>query len=318
MQRDLIADAAVTLEGTLAQLQGPQTVDVLKVQQAIIRAAHDFMFKKGLVQLMPLMLSPITDPLNHGVVDAAISYAGSRWSLTKSMIFHKQLTLLNPELEAIYIVSPNVRLEFADRAYTGRHMFEFTQIDFEFRNKDGAFVRSFMEELVQFIFSKVEEELPEVLAKYRPDFLPEIGQLEVFRTEELEAQYGADYEHIKSKEAERPFWLLNHKREFYDKEDPAAPGTYLNYDLIWNEGFGEGLSGGERENEYHQILKRMDETGSDKEAFRHYLEVAKEQGLPYTAGAGFGVERMARYICRIPDINNVTPFSRRPGMPALF
>ncbi|ALI99215.1 asparagine synthetase A [Rufibacter tibetensis] len=318
MQADLIEDVKVSMESTLAQLQGVSTVNVLKVQQAIIRATHQFMFERGLVQLMPLMLSPITDPLNHGVVDAAISYAGSRWSLTKSMIFHKQLALLNPELEALYIVSPNVRLEFADRAFTGRHLFEFTQIDFEFRNKDGAFVRSFMEELTNFIFAAVKRDLPEIVAQYRPESLPEIGKLEVYRTEELEAQYGPDYEHIKSKEATQPFWLLNHRREFYDKEDPAKPGTYLNYDLIWPEGFGEGLSGGERENEYNQILKRMGETGSDQEAFKHYLQVAQQQGLPYTAGAGFGVERMARFICRIKDINDVTPFSRRPGMPALF
>ncbi|WP_207436162.1 asparagine synthetase A [Sabulibacter ruber] len=318
MPTDLIEDAKVSLEATLAQLKGPSTVDVLKVQQAIIRAVHQFMFERGLVQVMPLMLSPITDPLNHGVVDAAITYAGSRWSLTKSMIFHKQLALLNPELEALYIVSPNVRLEFADRAFTGRHMFEFTQVDFEFRDKDGPFVRAFMEDLVRFVFSAVTRDLPEIVDRYRPDGLPEIGQLEIHRTEELEAQYGADYEHLKSQEAVKPFWLLNHRREFYDKEDPAKPGTYLNYDLIWPEGFGEGLSGAERENEYHQILKRMDETGSDKEAFKYYLQVAKEYGLPYSAGAGFGVERMARFICRIKDINEVTPFSRRPGTPALF
>ncbi|WP_181306679.1 asparagine synthetase A [Rufibacter sp. XAAS-G3-1] len=318
MQADLVEEIAVSLEATLAQLQSPSTVDVLQVQQAIVRAAHQFMFERGLVQLMPLMLSPITDPLNHGVVDAAISYAGSRWSLTKSMIFHKQLALLNPALEALYIVSPNVRLEFADRAFTGRHLFEFTQIDFEFRNKDGAFVRSFMEDLINYVFAAVKRDVPEVVAKYRPQSLPEFGKLDVYRTEELEAQYGPDFEHLKSREATAPFWLLNHRREFYDKEDPAQPGTYLNYDLIWPEGFGEGLSGAERENEYHQILKRMGETGADKEAFQHYLQVAKQQGLPYSAGAGFGVERMARFICRIKDINDVTPFSRRPGMPALF
>ncbi|RNI23492.1 asparagine synthetase A [Rufibacter latericius] len=318
MQADLIGVVEVNLEQTLAQIQGAATVDVLKVQQAIVRATHQFMFERGLVQVMPLMLSPITDPLNHGVVDAAISYAGSRWSLTKSMIFHKQLALLNPELEALYIVSPNVRLEFADRAFTGRHLFEFTQIDFEFRDKDGAFVRSFMEDLVKYVFAAVKRDLPDVLAKYRSEPLQEFGPFKIFRTEELEAQYGPDYEHVKSKESTEPFWLLNHRREFYDKEDQEKPGTYLNYDLIWPDGYGEGLSGAERENEYHQILKRMDETGADKEAFKHYLEVAKQQGLPSSAGAGFGVERMARYLCRVKDINDVTLFSRRPGMPALF
>lgn len=291
---------------------------VLKVQQGIIRATHDFMFKKGLTQLMPLMLSPITDPLNHGVVDASIGYADQRWSLTKSMIFHKQLALVNQELDSLYIVSPNVRLEFSDRADTGRHLFEFTQVDFEFRGKDRFFVMEFMEELVNYIFARLNKEIPELLIELRGELLPQYEKWPVYRTEKLEAALGPDYEKLKSEEATEPFWLINHKREFYDKEDPSRRGTYLNYDVIWPEGFGEGLSGAEREHEYKQILKRMDEVGTSTETFRHYLEVARAGLLPKTAGAGFGVERMTRFICRLKDVDEVTVFSRKPFTPAIF
>lgn len=267
---------------------------------------------------MPLMLSPITDPLNHGVVDASIQYAEQRWSLTKSMIFHKQLALLNPALNSLYIISPNVRLEFADRADTGRHLFEFTQIDFEFKNKDRFFVMEFMEELVNFIFDRLNKEIPELLLELRGELLPQYEKWPVFRTEKLEAALGPDYEHLKSEEATSPFWLLNHRREFYDKEDPKNPGTYLNYDVIWPEGFGEGLSGAERENEYNQIRKRMAEVGTNEETFKNYLEIAKESGLPKTAGGGFGVERMTRFICRLKDVNEATVFSRKPFTQAIF
>ncbi|WP_299706893.1 asparagine synthetase A [uncultured Pontibacter sp.] len=306
------------LEATMKHLSRAPLPKVLQVQQGIIRATHDFMFKKGLTQLMPLMLSPITDPLNHGVVDASIGYADQRWSLTKSMIFHKQLALVNPELESLYIVSPNVRLEFSDRAATGRHLFEFTQVDFEFRGKDRFFVMEFMEEMVNYIFARLNKEIPELLIDLRGELLPQYEKWPVYRTEKLEAALGSDYEKIQSEEATEPFWLINHKREFYDKEDPIRRGTYLNYDVIWPEGFGEGLSGAEREHEYHQILKRMDEVGTSKETFKHYLEVAKAGLLPKTAGAGFGVERMTRFICRLKDVDEVTVFSRKPCTPAIF
>ena len=305
------------LETTVSHLSRPALAKILQIQQGIIRATHQFMFKKGLIQVMPLMLSPITDPLNHGVVDATIGYADRYWSLTKSMIFHKQLALLNPELESIYIVSPNVRLEFADRANTGRHLFEFTQVDFEFKNKDRFFVMSFMEELVNYVFTSLNEELGDLILQFRGALLPHYSKWEVFRTEELEAIYGPDYEHIKSKEAKEPFWLLNHTREFYDKEDPERRGTFLNYDLIWPEGFGEGLSGAERENEYEQILRRMAMVGTVREPFKNYLEIAKD-GLPLTAGAGFGVERMTRYICKLQDIEEATVFSRKPFCGSVF
>lgn len=182
--------ASTALDTTLGHLSRAILPKVLQVQQGIIRATHEFMFRKGLTQLMPLMLSPITDPLNHGVVDASIQYAEQRWSLTKSMIFHKQLALLNPALSSLYIISPNVRLEFADRADTGRHLFEFTQIDFEFKNKDRFFVMEFMEELLNFIFDRLNKEIPELLLELRGELLPQYEKWPVHRTEKLEAALG--------------------------------------------------------------------------------------------------------------------------------
>lgn len=311
-------DKTSKLQSTLKKIQAPGIKDILTVQQGIIRATHEFMYQNKLTQIMPLMLSPITDPLNHSVVDASIHYANQQWSLTKSMIFHKQLALMNPELDAIYIVSPNVRLELADRKDTGRHLFEFTQVDFEFRGKSKEFVMDFMERLIAFVFDHLNKEIPDTIKKLRGSLLPKYDKLKLYRTEELEKQYGPDYEKIKSKEAVEPFWLVNHKREFYDKEDQARPNTYLNYDIIWPEGYGEGLSGAEREFEYKQILKRMDETGTNQQVFANYIEAAKAGKLVSSAGAGFGVERMTRYICKLQDIDQATLFSRKPFSQPIF
>jgi asparaginyl-tRNA synthetase len=306
------------LQSTLKKIQKPGIKDILQVQQGIIRATHEFMYKNNLVQIMPLMLSPITDPLNHSVVDASIHYANQQWSLTKSMIFHKQLALMNPELDAIYIISPNVRLELEDRKDTGRHLFEFTQVDFEFKGKDRVFVMDFMERLIVFVFDHLNKEIPETITKLRGSLLPKFGKLKLYRTEELEKQYGEHYEKEKSIEATEPFWLVNHKREFYDREDLSKPNTYLNYDIIWPEGYGEGLSGAEREFEYNQILKRMEETGTNQKVFEHYLGAAKDGKLVSSAGAGFGVERMTRFICKLKDIDEATIFSRKPFSQPIF
>ena len=90
------------------------------------------------------------------------------------------------------------------------------------------------------------------------------------------------------------------------------------YDVIWPEGYGEGLSGAERENEYNQIRKRMAEVGTNEDTFRNYLQIAKENGLPKSAGGGFGVERMTRFICRLKDVDEATVFSRKPFSQAIF
>jgi len=86
-------------------------IDIFRVQTEALRAMHDFLYQEGLIQLMPVILSPVTDPLNHSVGDASIMYNGQKLQLTKSMILHKQVAISTLDTRGIYIVSPNVRLE---------------------------------------------------------------------------------------------------------------------------------------------------------------------------------------------------------------
>ena len=53
-----------------------------------------------------------------------------------------------------------------------------------------------------------------------------------------------------------PFWIIDipvNEREFYDREDPDNEGYLMDMDLIYPEGFGEAISGGEREFEIENI-----------------------------------------------------------------
>ncbi len=67
-------------------------------------------------------------------------------------------------------------------------------------------------------------------------------------------------------------------------------------DLIYPEGYGEALSGGEREYEYERIKERILKKGQNLTHFKKYLELAKDD-LPASAGFGIGIERLTRYIC---------------------
>lgn len=307
------------VQKAINHLHRKELVDILRIQSEILLAMDTFMNKKGVVRCMPLMLSPFTDPLNHVVTEADINYAGQTLSMMKSMIFHKQVLLSHPDLEAIYIVSPNVRLETADRADDGRHLFEFTQIDYEFKNKDHNYVLSFTEEMIIFVFNWINDKMGDEIKALRGSALPiPSAPFKRYSTGELEEKYGEDYETISSKEATEPFWLFDHPREFYDKEDENNRGHYINYDIIWPCGIEEGLSGAEREDEYNQIVRRMQETKVNMNIFSSYVELAKEGLIPKTAGAGMGIERITRYVTLRKDIDEVTPFSRKPHANIVF
>jgi len=87
-------------------------------------------------------------------------------------------------------------------------------------------------------------------------------------------------------------------------------------DLILPDGFGEVISGGEREYQYDRVVKRLKESGDDPEKYKWYLEMLKS-GIPPSAGFGIGVERLTKWICGLKTIWEAVPFPKVPGVVSL-
>ena len=67
----------------------------------------------------------------------------------------------------------------------------------------------------------------------------------------------------------------------------------MDMDLIYPEGFGEAISGGEREFEIEKILQRVALKGQNPDQFKWFIETASGGLLP-SAGFGIGIERLVR------------------------
>lgn len=307
------AQISSSISKALQHLRRDELPAILKIQGGIIKAVHEFMESKRVLHINPIITSPVTDPLSHDVTEADFFYADQKFSLMKSMILHKQLLLTHPGIDSIYIVSPNVRLEGPERKDTGRHLFEFTQVDYEFKGKTMDYIIKFTEEMVAFIFSQLNKNHGDLIIKFRGALLevPETGWPR-YSTHELIEKFGDSWEKDSSHAADGPYWVTDHDREFYDREDEENKGHFLNYDIMWPEGYTEGLSGAEREDEYKQIVNRMKRSGTDPDGYKQYLEVVEAGLIPKTAGAGIGIERLTRFITKRKDINEVSPFSRKP------
>jgi len=83
-------------------------------------------------------------------------------------------------------------------------------------------------------------------------------------------------------------------------------------DLLYPEGYGEALSGGEREYRYNHITQIILRKGQKLSQFKEYLTLAKK-GLPPSAGFGIGLERLTRYICGLKRIEEAALFPKIPG-----
>lgn len=290
-----------------------QRGSVLRIKSEIVRAAGTFLREEGFVEILPVLLSPITDPLHHETFDGAVNYYGTPFQLTKSMIFHKQLALRT--LPKVFAFSPNVRMEPAQRAAAGRYLAEFVQLDLEVRDASRDEIIGLGERLLIAILEAVRAACDAELATLHR-VLPVPGApFERIRYAEAARQFGEPFDDALSASVSAPVWVIDFPRqvrEFYDREDPTRPDVLLDMDLVYPEGYGEALSGGEREYEPDRILARIERDAIPKARFAPYLE-AIGRSAPRSAGFGIGVERLTRFAAGLDRIEDARLFAKLPG-----
>jgi len=264
--------------------------------------------------MLPIIFSKTTDPLwpdPGSTIEKRIEVEiyGKLLRANLSMIVHKMVacSLLYPKL---FVLSPNIRIERRERANSGIHLFEFTQLDFEMRKAEAQDVMKFVEKILRNTISKIKKDVGKELEKLGRKNLKIPGNgFKVYDRVELEKEFGKNWE--KFLEEKKPFWVVNIPREFYDFEDEN--GNWKNYDLFL-PGLGEVLSGSKREYEYKKIVGKMERDGVKKENYKTLLDLAKKGKIKPSAGAGIGIERLVSWIVGVKHIGEVQPFPRIPGI----
>ena len=290
-----------------------ERVAVLTIKSEIVRSAGEYLRTEGFTEILPVLLSPVTDPLHHETYDGAVDFYGVPYQLMKSMIFHKQIALRT--LPKIFCFAPNVRMEPAERASAGRYLAEFVQLDLEVRDASRDDIMAVGEGLVVAVLSAVFETCAEELTVLEREIAVPSVPFERVSYADAAARFGEPFDDALSTTLVGPAWVVDFPRrirEFYDREDPERPEVLLDMDLMYPEGYGEALSGGEREYELARIHDRLDRDSIPKAKFERYLEEV-ERGVPRSAGFGIGIERLTRYIVGLDRIEEARLFPKTPG-----
>ncbi len=288
-----------------------------KVMTRTLQSLTSTYIASGYQWLLPVALSQSTDPLwpDPGAsIDKRIEVDiyGKVVRTTASMIIHKLVasSLAYPKL---FIVSPNVRIEKAERAKTGKHIYEFTQLDFEARDAASKDIFALVEKALVTLIYSLKKDLKEELETLRCEPLraPK-APFKIFDRVDLEEEYGkSTWETSLAEAIEEPTWVTNIPREFYDFED-FKTGKWDNYDLFLPL-LGEVLSGAKREWEYSKISKKIERDQVKKENFTLLLKLAKEGKIKPSAGAGIGIERLVGWATGVKHVAETQPFPRVPG-----
>jgi asparaginyl-tRNA synthetase len=307
----------------------PEMRLILRVQDEALSALRDYLRGEGFIEILAPIIGPVTDPGIRGARQVSIDYYGHRFKLMSSMILYKQMALLS--VDRVFALSPNVRIEPEDSVRTCRHLAEFRQVDLEMAHATYHDAMDLCEGMVAYVLDRVSRacswELEELGRNLRVPRTPferiSYGEaVEMLRAEGFRVEPGGeipwDAEEAISRMFDNPFWISDYPisaRGFYDREDPERPGILRDFDLIYPEGYGEGVSGGEREYKAERVLERMRMRGEDPREYGWYIEMLRD-GIPPSAGFGIGVERLTRYICGLRNIWDAVPFPKVPGIPS--
>lgn len=289
-----------------------------RVSTETLRYLVSTLTSKGFDWLLPVVFSKSTDPLwpDPGASiekRVEVEIYGETVRTTLSMIIHK-LVACSIAYPKFFVLSPNVRIEKRERKATGRHAYEFTQLDFEIRNAGFKDVKDLIEGVVVGLIGHLNKRTKSELVS-----LGRYGSLKaprkpfrVYDRQTLLARYGEEWETRLPRDIREPVWVTNIPREFYDFEDPTSR-RWDNYDLFVPK-YGEVLSGARREWEYGRISEKMERDGVKKERYTLLLKLAREGRLKPSAGAGIGVERLVGWIVGSRHIGEVQPFPKVPGV----
>lgn len=239
-----------------------------------------------------------------------VDYYGSSAILATSSQLYKQLSLNS--FEKVFFLQPVFRKELK-KNLDYNHLTEFWQLDIEMIGTMDS-VMLLIEELflstIKYLNKECSCEL-HIINRDLPKLCTRFPKIEYTSCNAVNKE-----DDLKSLSiaVSTPTWILNwpikEKPEWYYKTLPTEETLTQTMDLVYPQGFGEGVSGGQRETNLREIIRKMKNANIDSTKYSLYLETFKEN-FPDHAGCGLGIERFIQWLCNLRDITDTIPFPRR-------
>jgi asparaginyl-tRNA synthetase len=294
---------------------------ILHVRHLIIQAIRNYFDSRGFL----LLDSPIFTPnacegtstlfeTEYFGQTAYLSQSGQLYQEAGATAFGKT-----------YCFGPTFRAEKSD---TRRHLNEFWMVEPEIAwiDLDGImdmcedFVvevvahvlkngRAHLEELERDIavLERVQKPFPRMSYDDACAILEKLGH-----PVEPEDDFGSPHETELTKQFDRPIMVHRYPtvvKAFYMKADPENPARALGVDVLAPEGYGEIIGGGQREDSYDELVRKINHHQLPMESFEWYLDLRRYGTVPH-GGMGAGVERLVTWICGINNVREAIPFPR--------
>lgn len=304
-------------------LRHPKVQAIFRVQEVVIDAFRKALQAKDFLEFQAPSITPAV--AEGGAEVFRVKYFQHEAYLSQSPQLYK--SLLVGDFERVFSVNKVFR---AEPSVTTRHLTEVVSLDAEFGFIDSwQEVQEMEEYVVRYMFDEVAKKCQRELEMFNatlPKLSDKIPVVKLRDAQEIiYKRTGRDVRKEKdlAPEDEREICLwsleehgsdlvfvshfLTKKKPFYVCPDPDDPIYALSVDLI-----GRGVewsSGGQRLNDYQQILKNAKEWGVKEEDVELYLQSFR-YGVPPLGGFALGAERMTMNILGLKNIREASMFPR--------
>ena len=303
-------------------LRSKKQVAIMKVRHRIIKAIRDFFDDRGFTLMDPPILTPNAVEGTSTLFETPYFDLGNAY-LTQSGQLYAEAGAM--ALGKVYTFGPTFR---AEKSKTRRHLTEFWMVEPEvaFADLDDNMdlAEEFLEYIVQTVLTEKEEEL-KILERDTSNLknvkrpLPRITYdeaVEMLLKNGVEFEWGNDLggtdETFVSNQFDKPVIVHRYPAEvkaFYMKRDPGNSKLALALDVLAPEGYGEIIGGSQREDDFDELLKRINEHNLPQDAFEWYLDLRRYGSVPHS-GFGLGLERTVSWICGLDHLREAIPFPR--------
>jgi len=297
---------------------------VLRVRAEIVAAIRDFFDGRGFTLTDAPIFTPNACEGTSTLFET--KYFDEKAFLSQSGQLYMEATAA--AFGKVYCFGPTFR---AEKSKTRRHLIEFWMVEPEVAFNDlydnMELAEQFVEYIVQRTLKNRAEELKtlerntdalaKVLAPFPRLHYSEAAQMILKENPEFKVgdDFGGTDETIVSSKFDKPVFVHHYPsavKAFYMKEDPKETGFSLSCDLLATEGYGEIIGGGQREDSYDTLVRKIQEHGLNLQDFAWYLDLRK-YGTFQHAGFGLGVERTVGWICGVQHVRETIPFPRLYG-----
>jgi len=293
---------------------------MLKVRSVLLATARAWFNSHDFTEVqVPTLTSAAVE---GGATLFEVKYFDEKAYLTQSWQLYAEALISS--IGSIYTIAPSYR---AERSRTRRHLTEYTHLEAEAPWCDLEDIMRVEEQLLTSIVESIHDSCktelevlgrkPEELEKFKAPF-PRVTYTEALKMlgDNPGISWGDDLgyeqEKVLTAKFEKPFFVTHYPRKakaFYHKPDPQNPDVTLSADLLAPEEWGEVTGGGQRIEEYEELLARIKEQGLDPKSYSWYMDLRKFGTVPHS-GFGLGVERVVAWLCKLDHVRDAIAFPR--------